>query len=146
MEQVLEKELSRENSAILNVDEEFFLQRDADVVLQIERVLNWLQQNQIVVPQPDEIRDYLLNYPDIIDVISLFCKKVRECFAISAQLSLELYRDPEIEYVYLTLYIRQQNFDADILDKIDKISAELDKVIAGKSGWLIITTDLCPPR
>lgn len=146
MEQVLEKELLHDEStsgATLQNDQ---LQKDIDLDLKITQTLNLAQKDQIVVPRPDEVMDYLQNYPDIIDIIPSLCKKARKEFVLPTQLALELYRDPEIEYEYLTLYVRQQNYAVDILDKIDATSAEFDQALAGKTGWLIMTTDLSSPQ
>jgi len=146
MEQVLEKELLHDESASWAALQDDHLQKDAERNIKIAQTLNLAQKDRVVVPRPDEVRSYLQNYPDIIDIIPSLCKKARKEFVLPTQLSLELYRDPEIEYEYLTLYVRQQNYATDILDKIDAISAEFDQAIAGKAGWLIMATDLCSPQ
>jgi len=99
-----------------------------------------------MVPQPAEVRDYLLRYPDMTDLLLSVCKMARERFGAPTQLSLEVYHDPEIEDEYLTLYVRQENYDEQILDKVESICAEYEKMIAGRSGWLLVTTDFQPPR
>ncbi len=146
MEQVLEKELLHGESTSWAALQDDHLQKDSTLNIKIAQALNLAQKDQVVVPRPDEVRDYLQNYPDIIDLIPSLCKKARKEFVLPAQLALELYRDPEIEYEYLTLYVRQQNYEAEILDKIDAISGEFDRALAGKAGWLIMATDLGSPR
>jgi hypothetical protein len=92
------------------------------------------------------VRDYLLRYADMIDLVLSVCTSAREKFSAPTQLSLELYRDPEIEDEYLTLYVRQKNYEANILDTIENISAPFDAELSTKSGWLLATTDFSPPR
>jgi len=146
MEQVLEKELLHDESTRWDSLQDDRLQKDTDLDIKIAQTLKLAQKDQIVVPRPDEVRHYLQNYPDIIDLIPSLCKKARQEFVLPTQLALELYRDPEIEYEYLTLYVRQQSYETDILDKIDAISVEFDRALAGKAGWLIMATDLDSPQ
>jgi hypothetical protein len=119
---------------------------NGDGTFQIEQWFDQLGQHQIAVLQPAEVRDYLLRYADMFDLVLSVCKSAREKFAAPTQLSLELYRDPEIEDEYLTLYVRQKNYEANILDTIENISAPFDPELSTKSGWLLVTTDFSPPR
>jgi len=121
-------------------------QGSADVTSQIEKVLNWLLQNWIVIPQPAAVRDYLLHYPDMTNLLPSVCSIALEKFGMYTQLSLEVYRDPEIEDEYLTLYVRQKCYDEHIMDMIEDICAEYEGELAERSGWLLVTTDFRPPR
>lgn len=112
----------------------------------IEAVLSWLRSIDIVIPKPAAVRSYLLRYPDMTHLLSSVCKLARERFEMHTQLSLEVYQDSEIEDEYLTLYVRQENYDEQILDIIESISAAYEEAVAGKSGWLLVTTDFRPPR
>ena len=113
--------------------------------VQIEKVLYQLQQDGITIPRPSEVRDYLISYPDMTDLLLSACDLARQQFDSQVQLSLEVYHDPEIEDEYLTLYIRQQNYDEDILDTIEDICALYEGKLAGKSGWFLVTTDFRSP-
>ena len=112
---------------------------------QINNVLNWLLQNGIIVPHPDEVRDYLSRYQDMFDLLLSVCKKTLERFRTNTELSLEVYHDPEIEDEYLTLYVRQEDYDEHILDVIEDICAQYETERANSSGWLLVTTDFSPP-
>jgi hypothetical protein len=60
---------------------------------------------------------------------------------------LELYRDPEIDDEYLTLYVRQRRYDADkLLEEIEDLRAGSQAALRETSGWLLVTTDFRPPR
>ncbi|MBI1927294.1 hypothetical protein HYR99_24015 [Candidatus Poribacteria bacterium] len=122
-------------------------QKCVGVTSQIEAVLSWLRSiESIVIPEPAAIRSYLLRYPDMTELLPPVCKLARERFGVHTQLSLEVYRDSEIEDEYLTLYVRQENYDEHILDMIESISAAYEDEVAGKSGWLLVTTDFRSPR
>ena len=113
---------------------------------QIDAVLGSLQPMQIMITNQAAVRDYLLCYSDMIDLLPILLRVTRERFEIPTQLSLEVYRDPETDDEYLTLYIRQENYDANIMEIIEDIRAEYYKHLTGKSGWLHLTTDFRPPR
>ena len=146
MEQELEKDTMRNDSSTLTHSEDRHLQSNANIASQIQEVLERLQQNQILMPQPGEVRDYLLRFFDIVDLLQPVCESAREKFGAGTQLSLEVYRDPEINDEYVTLYARQKNYDAKIMDTIEKISSEFDEKLTKSSGWLLLTTDFNPPR
>lgn len=113
--------------------------------VQIEKVLNQLQQDGITIPRPSEVRDYLIRYSDMTDLVLSVCGLTRQQFDSQVQLSLEVYHDPEIEDEYLTLYVRQRNYDEDILGTIEDIYAQYEGKLTGKSGWFLMTTDFRSP-
>lgn len=121
-------------------------QNSTDVTSEIEAALSWLGSEGIVIPQPATVRDYLLRYPDITDLLLSVCEATRRRFDAQTQLSLEVYRDPEIEDEYVTLYVRQQKYDESVMRQIKEIRKEYEEMLVGKSGWFLLTTDFRPPR
>ncbi|HEX9666759.1 MAG TPA: hypothetical protein VGA95_09430 [Thermodesulfobacteriota bacterium] len=109
--------------------------------VQIEKTLNHLQESGIVIPKPSEVLDYLSRYPDIIGLLISVCELTVQRFDSQTRLSLELYRDPEIEDEYLTFYIRQQKYDENLMKRIEGIRANYEKMLVGMTGWLLVTTD-----
>ena len=118
----------------------------AAVTSPIEELLNKLHQDWIKIPKPAEVRNYLLSYPDLTDLLPFVCKIARERVGIYPELSLEVYFDPEIEDEYLTLYVREQNYDQNILNTIEDICAQYESMLERKSGWLLVTTDFRPAK
>ena len=112
----------------------------------IEELLEHLKSDQIVIPNPEEVSDYLRQYPDIIDLVEFACDETRDRFVLPTQLSLELYRDPEIDDEYLTLYIRQKEYEKNIMDKIEEIQSTYIDEIADKTGYFLLTTDFQFPK
>ena len=146
MEQVLEKETLPGASAKSSADDLLRFQSDADVTIQIEQALAWLRENQIAVPQPADVRDYLARYPDMIAIIPSVCKTARQKFHDRAKLYLEVYHDPEIDDEYLALYVRQKNYQDNLLDIIEEISkTSLYEQLVDRTGWLTVTTDFRQP-
>jgi len=145
-EQILEEALLQVDLTSLIPYERSHPYRTADVTSQIEAVLSWLLSKRIMIPQPAEVRDYLLRYPDMTNLLPSVCKMAWEQFGMDTQLSLEVYHDPEIEDEYLTLYIRQQHYEEHILDIIEDICTQYEAELTGRSGWLLVTTDFRSPR
>ena len=122
------------------------MQWGPDSVSRIERALAWLLQNTVVIPDVTAVREYLTAFPDMASILLSVCTAATQQFKSNGQLSLELYRDPEVEDDYLTLYIRQSDYDDHVLDDIEQINKSLEEELAGTSGWLLATTDFRPPR
>lgn len=99
------------------------------------------QENSILVPDHKNIVEYLKEFTDLTQVIQLAGEKTREEFAIPDQLSLEMFLDPESDDKYPTLYVRQEIYDEDIMDRIEKVSETFESLLGRSEGWFLITTD-----
>ena len=123
-------------------------ERSGDVTSQIETSLSQLlsESKRIMIAQPAEVRDYLLRYPDVTDLLLPDCEAILYRFTQQAKLSLEVYHDHEIEDEYLTLFVRQQNCDENVMKEIKEIRAGYERMLIGKTGWLFVTTDFRPPK
>lgn len=100
----------------------------------------------ILLPQFSETRDYLARHPDLIDTVLRAARVAQEKLGGQAQLSLEMYLDPEVEDSYPTLYVRKDEYAEQIFDLIEETRSVYEPGLAGKSGWFLVTTDLGPPR
>ncbi len=100
----------------------------------------------IRIPNPDEVQHYFVLHPDMIDSVRAMCKAAIEEFGDKDELSLEVFRDPESDDKYLTLYIRQHVYDEDILDRIERVSERFDEDATERSGWFLMTTDFQSPK
>jgi len=143
--QYIWKALSLVDSATSNLYEPSYPQSSTETS-KIEEVLSELSLIPILIPQPAEVRSYLLSYPDIANLLPPVCEMARERFGKFVQLSLEVYHDPEIEDEYLTLYVRQEHYDEQIMDEIEEICAAYETALIDTTGWFLVTTDFRPPR
>ena len=90
----------------------------------IETELEWLDDNEVEFEELAEIRDYLLRFPDLLDLIPEVCTTVVQRFGKDAQLSLKVHRDPGLEDGLLALYVRLKQYDDQVMDKIEDIRLE----------------------
>jgi hypothetical protein len=87
-----------------------------------------------------QIRKYLLRFVDLAEVVSHAVEAARRRFP-EARLVLDVYRDPEIDDEYLALYVRLSHYDDSVMEQIAAAEAEYLPMLAGKSGWIQLTTD-----
>jgi hypothetical protein len=111
----------------------------------IEGMLGSIRREGIIVSNPNEIQDYLLYHSDMIEFLKLIITVSLDKFDYKTQLELKIYNDPEIDDSYLALYLRQEEYDANILEAIEDVCIEFEDELADKSGWFELTTDYQPP-
>jgi hypothetical protein len=99
----------------------------------------------VVVRRPAEVADYIERHADLADLLPLACLSARSEFGNEAELSLEVYRDPEIADEYLTLYVRQAVYDRQVMVRIERVRARYRDKLSDRSGWLHVTTDFRSP-
>ena len=100
-----------------------------------------LSELDVVIPGPEEVTGYLERHEDLAEVVSVACRCAREEFGDRAELSLELYHDPEIADEYLTLYVRLPVYEKPLLNRLDDVRSRYRGLLADRSGWLHVTTD-----
>ncbi len=125
------------NSAALS-DPPFITNAERDVILPIG--------TDVAVLNPQNVECYLGEHSALKLLLPQICQRVREEFGQDAELSLELYRDPEIDDRYLTVEVRQHQYESNIMDKLDGLSEEFSTELSQCSGHVLVTTDFSPPR
>jgi hypothetical protein len=109
-------------------------------------ILKQLSSYGIQIPRRNEVLGYLAQHIQLGRLLPEVCAQVRQAFGSNVELSLELYRDPEIDDRYLTLYVRQQAYDTEIMDRIETVSRQFNGRLERVAGYLLLTTDFHRPR
>jgi len=102
--------------------------------------------NRLTIKNVDEIINFLSENNDIIVPVLHGCMLAVNNFDSDTQLSLELYSDPEYGDESLRLYVRQENYENEIMDKIDQIYNSYHKDLIGLSAEFFVTTDFQLPQ
>jgi hypothetical protein len=113
---------------------------------EVKDILENLKAMQVMIPESSEVSEYLLAHLDLSCLIPMICSKLIKTFSEDAKLFLKIYRDPEIHDEYLTLYIRKNEYEEMILDRIDETMSEFEPALGSASGWLLVTTDFLLPK
>jgi hypothetical protein len=100
----------------------------------------------VVIPKQKEVADYLADNGGLARLLPDICRDVRAAFGPKVELSLQLYRDPEIDDRYLTLYVRQEKYDQDILKQIEAVSKAFDDRLQEAPGYFLLATDFRRPE
>mgnify|MGYP000314735820 CR=1 FL=1 len=82
------------------------------------RKVNRLLQNlskDIKINNINFIRDYLIEFPDIIDVIPKAVNSAKK-YLPNAQIVLDFYIDPEIDDNHPIIYVRVENYDNNFIE------------------------------
>jgi hypothetical protein len=98
-----------------------------------------------VFPRPGEVVDYLVQNPGLYDVVMYACSMTVEEFGGTSEIVLDIFHDSESGDRYLTLYVRQERYEDNIIEKMDRICDRYEPSLKGLSGWLLLTTDYKPP-
>lgn len=132
----------------LTVSQEFAHQTEPETSLinTVENVLRSLRSLKVLVPRPSEVREYLREYNDIIDLVYFVSDITRNKFGDGAQLAFEIFRDPESDYRNLSLYVRKERYEDDILDKFEELDCQYNEILSNKKGYILVTTDFSKPK
>jgi len=121
------------------------LQRGSEsIVIDIEGLIEWLTR-KVRLENPHSIREYLLRFTELLDVIPKAVDAAKKHFP-EAQLVMDVYQDPEIDDNYLVLYIRLKHYDDSFIERLDKAEAEFLNQLVSKRGWIQLTTDFRQPE
>lgn len=122
------------------------MRRAAASGLALSGDLKQLDPHNVLIPDSAQVTGYLAQFSELRDLLPAICAEVRQKFGKDAELSLGLYRDPEIDDCYLTLYIRMNEYKGQIMDQIHAVRAKLEDRLSAITGHLLITTDFRRPR
>jgi len=114
------------------------------VVIDIEKLMEWLAR-KVRFENPHSIREYLLRFTELLDVIPEAVDAAKKHFP-EAQLVMDVYQDPEIADCYLVLYMRLKHYDDSVIERLEKAEAEFLNQLVNKRGWIQLTTDFREPE
>lgn len=112
----------------------------------LESTLDDLASDWVHIPRRADVRQYLAKHPDMIALVGIVSRRTAQRFGEDGEVSLEIYKDPEFKDEYLTLNVRQWQYDQTVLDAINDLRTAYSGELAEKSGWLLVTTDFQAPR
>lgn len=118
------------------------LETAAPVAAPIDVLLSELRADRIRIPRLPEVRVYLEQFPDLIPAVCHVCDVTLSEFDGKAELSLEVYVDPEIDDPHLMLYVRQESFEPNLWLVFERVQeACADALPADTEGWLHVGPD-----
>jgi hypothetical protein len=95
----------------------------------------------LVISGVRAVNSYLRTHPDMAEIVPDMCRRAREEFGSTAELTIQINHDKELDDPYLILYVRLSSYAADTRKRIDAVWQHFEKDLRGRSGWIIMTTD-----
>jgi hypothetical protein len=112
----------------------------------VDRLFEEMAGLHVNIPRKEEVRRYLAGHTEGLPVLVPIVARARQEFPVPAQLSLELYQDPETGEQDLKLYVRQASYEQGFWSRLLKICEPFEEDFAAMSaGWLHVTTDYRSP-
>jgi len=113
----------------------------------IERsLLEILEILHINIAHRGEVLDYIVRNSGLDLVVMYACILTENEFRHDSTITLDIFQDTESRDEYLTLYVRQEEYDRDIIARMDRICDEYEPALTGQSGWVLLTTDYKSPH
>ena len=135
---------SHSGLAWMSLPGQFGAAGEVSLQVEIETLLRGIREQGVVLGRIDQVREYLLQFPDLLDIVPVVIYSTRKHFP-EGQLTLDIYRDPEIEDQYLVLYVRLAHYDETTLDRLQKAEAAFLDALSDREGWIQLTTDFREP-
>ena len=107
---------------------------------------NSIGSTGVCVPDVQSVTSYISAHPDTGPLLEHLASKLRASFGNNADVTLEVYCDPEIDDRYLTFYVRKPDLSPSDMELIDHISEEFSPGLATASGWVVVMPDFRPSR
>ena len=115
------------------------------LIADISQVLRQLKDEAVFVRNAQELQEYLLKFPGVVDVLVEAVRAVKAHLP-EAKLFLGMYRDPEIGDRYPFLCVRLKKYDENFMERLEAAEAEFIGRLTETEGWLQLTTDFKDPE
>ncbi|HMW40667.1 MAG TPA: hypothetical protein PKD57_14765 [Saprospiraceae bacterium] len=134
--------LSR-NRNLVNTLQTRHLSRSHQLVIdsKIETLLEELKPLGVLIPEPDQVKSYLSQYPSLAEKLPDICAKVKTIPQNPAELSLEVKKRIESQEEVFTLYVRPSQYDDQLFNKLLDAMDEFGEWLSTQEGWIYVTTD-----
>lgn len=132
---------------IIDSDEEDFGPEESFAMsVKIENTLRYLNIIGAKIESPSKVLDYLYRYPEVVDLAQYAAELVAKRFGSDVKLSFEVYQDRGAQFENLILYIRQYDYNSNIMKTIKEIRKEYGISFPRAKGRFLLTTDFRQPR
>jgi len=115
------------------------------VTLRAIAARQFLANQGVAVRPPEKVDKYLAQHSDMVLVSMYVGALLNKEFNKDSKLYLERYCDPESSDESLVFYVRQQEYDPNIMRRIESIWEVYQPALENVSGWLLVTTDFRKP-
>ena len=108
--------------------------------------INAATDSGVLVRDGRELSEYISKYPQVGRAVIEVIPPLARAFSADSQVSLEFFRSQSEADSYPVFFIRQSNYQPDIMARIGDFLGRHEEHFSFSSGWLGVTTDFRPPR
>lgn len=108
---------------------------------EVRQFIDWLKATEVHLKEYDAIWEYLLKFPGIMKVLGVAVQATRKYFD-SAPVTLEVYRDPEIDDRYLMLSVKVNAYDEAVEQRFAAAEAAYINLLAHEEGWVQLSAKM----
>lgn len=112
----------------------------------IQKTLSKIKSFNITIINERDVSDYLTKHQDIIELVPTIVEITKKYTDNETKLYLHVYHEYDFDDEYLTLLIRQQEYNDNIIEILNNIWGKYQKLLVGKSGSILVTTDFDIPE
>lgn len=105
------------------------------------RFLSRIESRSIRVEGSTSVMAYLTKHTDIVGVLERLLIDVKSAFPDEAEIAIAMYRDPEVDDEYLTVYVNKRPFDDRDLETVDDVLERFSADLTGRTGWVVVMPD-----
>jgi hypothetical protein len=113
---------------------------------EVDRMLDIVAAQRVRLVDDSALRSYLIRHNRAADILLPAIITARARLGDTAQLSLEIYHDPEFHGEQLSLYVRSYSYSPSFLKGLQAAAAEVGSLRAGKDENFLLISDFQPPR
>ena len=118
-------------------------------IIEISNALESIIGTGVKITKKEEVKEYLTNYPDIMDITVRMCEKAYEKFGQNSELNLEVSlasKDKLAIYLHPKEYDKNKKYDKNNLEEfcrqlladVENICRPFDEELYNKQGWIFI--------
>jgi hypothetical protein len=112
----------------------------------VDRIVLDVLKCGVEITNRSQVEAYLNDHGDLAGIVPIVCAQGRKEFGEEAGLNLCVYRDPEIDDQYLSLYVRLPATGQAGMERVERFSRTFDDQLCEASGYLLISADFRTPR
>jgi hypothetical protein len=116
------------------------IKTETSIERRIEKNLQTLEKYGFYLEHIEDIKEYLLDYSDMIELIPVIANIIKSNFPDN-QVVFDIYKDPEIDDRYIVIYVRSKSYDELFMKKLEDVESEFLDYLVDKKGWIQLTTD-----
>lgn len=144
LETTIAEDASADNWINLQSQGDYLFRRnDTSIYNWIQKSIETLSKQNVIIEDLDKNLPYLLHYPEIINLIIEACEEIRKIFSQQSQITMSFFSEEDINIAnsYPLLTISLNEYPDNTYEILHKIKESFYRKIGKEKGYFHITTN-----